>query len=259
MTNLWATFLLSYTTLSGDKLIEAAKQAFLYVVATMDAEKCSKGGILLFIVGRCPNLMMHIAPDETIFALHSLYVKKAKEGESLSFLEDTYLAPFVLVIMRKEVAKLIFRSMLVSSHFDEKRLNSYWTITAEEKKAEAEKFMAEKLVGNKRLAEVALEFGLPCEEQKEFYFAKLLRAGHYDQAEKLGVEDIDLTLDVIVEKMDAGEYKAADIIAHRFLPLAVCASQYVSRRGRGMIRRQEIIEEIRLLRAQLENQPVSIK
>lgn len=210
-----------FRVLGGD---ENAKEAFLYVVAAYDAYKFPKEKMLGCIVEECPEVFAEILEEvsfqtEIFKAFKLLYQNLLNRNELLSPAEFDWVSRYVKSQdLRKEMEKILYYSLLVASrHHDKVRRNFEWTIGEKDIEKIVKKILDNPSLRSKRKMEIAEEFDESSERFKIKYFKKLLWDRHYDKAEKLGINNSEVVLQVVLSNIDATYFEDAIQVASRFL------------------------------------------
>lgn len=225
ITNPWFRFKVLFATLPAEGAGEGerfmlARDAFLHVVANYSAFNFQKEKVLNEIIEAYPGLIDAISDDEMLSKFQDFCREARKRNEIVSPAELKWVEKYVGDSMIfEQIEKMIYRVLLcASSHWDGMRRTFNWTISDIDKQELVRGVLQNEDIGSKRKMEIAQEFGEPDNQFVKVYYKKLLWDRHYDQAQALGVSDLDYVIDVIVSDINSGYFNDAIEVAQRFLP-----------------------------------------
>lgn len=199
---------------------ENAKEAFMHVIYDYNAFAFDKKGMLAAIVEKCPEVLNSLLEEEILETFKQFHRNIIQRREIMSPAEFEWVSQYVKdPHIRKEMEKLLYRSLLsASSHHDETRHAFSWIISEDEKKEIVKDVLENFNLRSKRKMEIAREFDEPSEQYEIEYFGRLLWDRHYDKAETLGTKNEEAVVSVILENINSGYVSDAAQIAARFLP-----------------------------------------
>ncbi|MDO8489982.1 MAG: hypothetical protein Q7S47_01025 [bacterium] len=216
----WVLFHVLANSLTGRARTEAAKAAFLAVIARKNGYQCNKTAILEGIINKCPEVTENVTDEEINQNFDAFLLDSLKQANIVSVKQEmSWVIKYVRDgEVQTRIERGIYKIMLRAASLNEMRSEYPWSISETDKLGAAKELIVSRSTPVKRKMELAKEFDLPTEKAAKIHFMQLLWNRRYDEAKALGFNQPDAVIQVIGWNINNEYYRDAMKVAEAFLP-----------------------------------------